>query len=286
MNISITGSNVFLSGRDVVPYAVSPWGPTTLATWGMGSGSEQRIVKEAYGELLALQASPAYSGRHAMQKAYADITQRAIVNSEIIQTLLDQPTSIPDAPEENRLARELNMTARLIEYAQSTLNHQRQVFLVAAGGYDNHDGLVDEGGELGPHTIRMAELNEAIMYFWNALDIINMRDQVTAFTASDFGRTYVSNGDGSDHGWSAPHFVIGGSQVNGGNLYGGFPDLTIDGPHDTGHGRYIPAHSVDEYAFEMAKWIGVPLSEMATVFPNLDRFVDIQNPSTHLGILT
>jgi uncharacterized protein (DUF1501 family) len=113
-----------------------------------------------------------------------------------------------------------------------------------------------------------------------------MRDQVTTFTASEFGRTYQSNGNGSDHGWGSDHVVMGGAQVGGGKLYGTYPDLTIDGPEDTGHGRYIPSTSVDAYAFEMAKWMGVPLSEMPTVFPNVTRFLDIADPSTHLGILT
>lgn len=30
-----------------------------------------------------------------------------------------------------------------------------------------------------------------------------MENNVTLFTASDFGRTLTSNGDGSDHGWGA-----------------------------------------------------------------------------------
>jgi uncharacterized protein (DUF1501 family) len=221
-----------------------------------------------------------------MQKAFADITQRAIVNSEIVDTMLDKPTAIQtETPADNWLASQLYMTARLIEYAQSDLQHQRQIFLVVAGGYDNHDGLVADESGPGPHAILLNEFDAAMTFFWAALDEIGMRENVTTFTASDFGRTYVSNGNGSDHGWGAHHFILGGDHVSGGNLFGAFPDLTIDGDVDTGHGRYIPAHSVDEYGFEMARWLGVPLSEMSTVFPNLGRFLDIYNPSTHLGIL-
>jgi hypothetical protein len=42
---------------------------------------------------------------------------------------------------------------------------------------------------------------------------------------------------------------------------------------------------VDEYAFELAKWMGVPLSEMGLVFPNLGRFLDPMNAGTHLGFM-
>jgi uncharacterized protein (DUF1501 family) len=177
------------------------------------------------------------------------------------------------------------MVARLVEYAQTDLLHQRQIFFVAAGGYDNHDGLVGAGSDPGPHATLLTELNDALAYFWDALGDLNMREKVTTFSASDFGRTYLSNGNGSDHAWGAPQLVLGGSHVLGGNLYGDFPDLTIDGPDDTGSGRYIPSNSVDEYSFELAKWIGVPLSEMPTVFPNLNRFLDVDNPATHLGFL-
>ena len=101
---------------------------------------------------------------------------------------------------------------------------------------------------------------------------------VTTFTASDFGRTYVSNGNGSDHGWASQSFCHERSTRRVGRLHGHFPNLTIDGPEDTGQGRYIPTNSVDEYAFEMARWLGVPLSEMRTVFPNIGRLPRREQP--------
>jgi uncharacterized protein (DUF1501 family) len=221
-----------------------------------------------------------------MQKAYADITERAIVSSEIVDTLLDKTTVVPAPPADNWLASQLQMVARLIEYGESDLQHNRQIYFVAMGGFDNHDGLVGNGTDPGPHAVNLTEVNDALKYFWDTLGVLNMRDAGTTFTASDFGRTYVSNGNGSDHGWGADHFVMGGSQVTGGNMYGTFPDLSIDGADDTGHGRYIPTTSVDEYSFELARWLGVPLSEMHMIFPNLSRFLDISDPATHLGILT
>ncbi len=281
MGISLAGTSLFLAGRNVTPYVVSPAGPKLLRTTGLGDANEQAVARQAYADLLALQQNPAYAARHAMQRAYADITGRAVVSAETVQSLLQQPTAIATpAPAGNGLAAQLHMVARLIEHGSTTLHHQRQVFFVALGGFDNHDGLLD-----GQHEGLLTQLDGALGHFWDALGEINMRDRVTTHTASDFGRTYVSNGNGSDHGWSSEHFVMGGSQVRGGRLYGAYPDLTINGEQDTGSGRYIPSHSVDEYAFEMAKWMGVRVSEVGLVFPNVTRFLDPSDPGTHLGFM-
>ena len=48
---------------------------------------------------------------------------------------------------------------------------------------------------------------------------LGVANQVTTFTASDFGRTLVGNGNGSDHGWGSMHFVLGGA-VRGGRYFG------------------------------------------------------------------
>ena len=40
---------------------------------------------------------------------------------------------------------------------------------------------------------------------------LNCADLVTSFTASDFNRTFPSNGKGSDHAWGSHHLVMGGA---------------------------------------------------------------------------
>ncbi|MEZ5728944.1 MAG: DUF1501 domain-containing protein [Burkholderiaceae bacterium] len=56
-------------------------------------------------------------------------------------------------------------------------------------------------------------LARALEYFERLLanPAIGAAGDVTTFTASDFGRTGTSNGDGTDHGWGAHHFVVGGA---------------------------------------------------------------------------
>ena len=280
MNISLAGTNFFLQGNRVSPYATGPGGAAGLSTAGLANADDERdAIQAAHADLIALQRNPDYSARNEISKAYADIVDRSLTSGDAITELFDRPTALTLPVPGTGLAQQLAAVARLIERGQSDLNHNRQVFFVSIGGFDTHDGLI------GPHGNQLAQVNDALVYFWDALGQINMRNQVTTFTASDFGRTQVSNGDGSDHGWGGHHFILGGDQVDGGKLYGTYNDLTIDGSEDTGNGRYIPSTSVDAYSFELARWMGVPDSEMTTVFPNLTRFLDIADPSTHLGFM-
>ena len=64
------------------------------------------------------------------------------------------------------------------------------------------------------------------------------------------------------------------------SIYGRMPDWTINGPDDTGRGRWIPSTSVDEYSATMASWFGVSATNLPVVLPNIGRFA---NPN--LGFL-
>jgi len=108
--------------------------------------------------------------------------------------------------------------------------------------------------------------------FFDEMAAQSNQSNVTAFTVSDFGRTFAANvGNGSDHGWGNHQLVVGGA-VNGATLYGSLPSLVVNGPGDTGLGRWIPGVSVDQYSATLAKWFGVTSTDLNTVFPNLGHF--------------
>jgi len=133
------------------------------------------------------------------------------------------------------------------------------------GGFDHHDGL------LADQPVLLAQLSRAMKAFYDATVELGVADSVAAFTASDFGRTLSSNGDGSDHGWGAHHFVVGGA-VRGGRFYGTMPKLQNGGIDDAGWGQIIPTTSVDQYAATLARWFGVADTDLDLIFPNLGNF--------------
>jgi uncharacterized protein (DUF1501 family) len=105
-----------------------------------------------------------------------------------------------------------------------------------------------------------------------------MANSVTTFTASDFGRTFTSNGDGTDHGWGSHHLVMGGA-VKGGDLYGNFPQLgtadtrgVFSSPNQIGNGAMLPETSVDQYAATLGRWFGLSDAQLLELLPNLVNF--------------
>lgn len=107
--------------------------------------------------------------------------------------------------------------------------------------------------------------------FYKATQELGVANNVTSFTASDFGRTLSGNNDGSDHGWGSMHFMMGGA-VNGQSFYGTPPIVASDGPDDVGQGRLLPSTSVDQYAATLGKWMGASDSDLLTLLPNLHNF--------------
>ena len=117
-----------------------------------------------------------------------------------------------------------------------------------------------------------------------ALTEMGILDGVTTFTISDFGRTLTSNGRGSDHGWGGHNLVMGGA-VNGGQIYGQYPDLTPGTDLDLGRGRFLPTTSIDEFYAELALWFGVSSSDLDQVLPNIGRFYAPTSSPPPLGFL-
>lgn len=263
--ISAAGNAVFVSGRNTLQYQISTDGAikvSALQTSPYGLDS----VRDALAALVT------QSSTQVLENEYAVVTRRSIqleggVNAALAGVTLN---TVFDAT--NPLASQMQIVARLIG-ARNTLGVNRQVFFVSLGGFDHHNFLMQN------HPGLMAQVNGAMSAFYQATVELGVANNVTTFTASDFGRTLSSNSDGSDHGWGGHHFVMGGS-VNGGSFYGIAPHVSVDTDGQVGQGRLLPSTSVDQFAATLALWFGVSASELPGILPNIGNF-----PSGNPGFL-
>lgn len=266
--MSATGNAVFLSGQRALSYQISNNG--AIAVNGVKSGLYgSRAAGDALRALLTQQHS------HVLAADHTAIAKRSIEAEAFVTAALNPinlATSFTPASGSNSLASQLRVVARVIA-ARATMGVRRQVFMVSMGGFDTHDFQPTK------HPQLMAQLDFALDAFYRATIEMGVADKVTTFTASDFGRTLASNGDGSDHGWGAHHLVLGGA-VGGGRFYGIAPTIALNTPDQVGSGRLLPTISVDQHMATMGRWFGVADSEMATIAPNIGRFA-----SSDLGFL-
>ena len=255
--VNVSGNAVFLSGNSAVQYQVSPSGPVAL----------NAVKNPLFGSAAcstALRALVTAPSSHLFESEYARVMSRSLTAGDALGTALAGGPSINTVfPTGNSLADQLKLVARMISTA-SDVGAKRQVFFVSMGGFDNHDGLATI------HPGLLTSVANAMQAFYSATVELGVANQVTSFTASDFGRTLTAN-DGSDHGWGSMHFMLGGA-VNGGRFYGSAPVVANDGPDDVGQGRLLPSTSVDQYAATLGKWFGISDADLLTVLPNLSNW--------------
>ena len=259
-NASLFGSNLLQSADETVAYVMGPGGPVNFVGFSNDPNEPGFLQREAFRRIVEAEYGSVY------ERAFADVQRRAIDAVDDINAALNDPSLAPitTAFPASQLGTQLETVARLVN-ARDLLGMNRQVFFVATGGFDSHDNQnQDQPGLLGG-------VSDAMTAFYEAMVELNVSDQVTQFTQSDFGRTLTSNGDGTDHAWGGNQIVIGDA-VLGQRLYGSYPLLEIDGDEDVGGGRFIPSTSADQYAATLAKWWGIDDADLGVVAPNLGNF--------------
>ncbi len=258
MNISLNSLNVFQTGRRVLPYVVGVDGAVHPAFYN-GSGVGNGILTKITDRLLEGSYSNLFEGAYAQAHLDAiDLSQEYASATQGIRLR----TTFPGTD----LGTQLREVARAIA-ARGALGHRRQIFFVSWGGWDHHSEV------LRAQAAMLPQLSQAMNAFYRATVELGVDRDVLTFTASDFGRTLSSNGNGSDHAWGGNQIVMGGSVI-GGQLYGRYPETLRAGSDlDVGRGRLIPTTSVDEYNAEMALWFGVRNDrDLEEILPNIRNF--------------
>ncbi|MCI1193082.1 DUF1501 domain-containing protein [Calidifontimicrobium sp. SYSU G02091] len=304
-SVSASGNSVWLAGQQIQQYQVGSNGAIRLGTDANGRVFGSAVV----GHALAQVAGSA-RGTHLFEIDMAAVAQRSMAAEAMLRTALkpasdplfgtppasgnysassdpklQYPNPLSGTSSFNALAQQLQTVARMIDAGMAgAIGVRRQVFFVSMGGFDTHDQ------QNRNHADLMARLAHGLRYFDDTLGAMGARHNVTTFTATDFGRTFTSNGDGTDHGWGSHQFVMGGA-VRGGDIYGRFPQIGVknannnrfdSSPDQLDNGSLLPEISVDQFAATLARWMGVSDADALTIFPNLGNF----NPSVrNLGFM-
>lgn len=263
--ISVAGNAVMMTGREALQYQVSSRGVTQLRTDTFRYDPADAGIRE----IMELQQPGMFpSSYSAISKRALDSADELAAAVAAAEERYDFDARFDLESDNNDLVRassQLKMVGKLIAAGRDTLGLKRQVFFVAMGGFDNHSGLSTR------HPSLLAGLNGSLAEFHRLTHDLGAADNVTTFTASDFGRTLTSNGDGSDHGWGGHHIVMGGS-VRGKRVFGDVPVIGDDGPDDVGRGRLLPSTAVDQYAATFASWMGAGSSELDAIVPNVGNY--------------
>ena len=245
MNITLSGDNNFQRGNLILLYSVKNTGVNLVEAF-----SEENPADFSASRAKLYRSFLNWNRSHLLHKYYSDIQLNAWSIAQYVSDVLKSQPQLNFPLMKNfslqGLGQSLAMATKLIA-ANEAFQVKRQIFYVNFGPFDTHRNQLSNQAKL------LAELNQGLSEFYETLKALGLADQVTTFTTSEFGRTLTMNGaDGTDHGWTSHHFVMGGA-VKGQQIFGDMPQLEIGNDDDLGEGRSIPRLSFDQYAATLSE---------------------------------
>ena len=178
----------------------------------------------------------------------------AIASSDILQTVGNGYVAMGAYPQ-NSLGAGLELIAQIINADLGA-----RILYVTYGGIDNH------AGEDVDHDPLLTDVSSSIKAFFDDLDGHDKAHDVLLMTWSEFGRRAQDNAsNGTDHGTSAPHFVVGDAVVSG--VHGNPPDLA----HLDDNGNLaIESDFRSYYGTILSDWLGADSAAiLGAGWPNL-----------------
>lgn len=265
-SVSAAGRRIFLTGEQTQAFQVDSSGGLNVTHLDSDNVLGSSVFAENYNEILI-------DGRRRNRRSEtlslfgrdtADIMRSAINDNALLTRELargrDARVNFPNSD----LGQQLEIVSRMIS-RRARLGAGRQVFFVELSGFDTHRNQADTLPAL------QQDLADSVRAFYDSTVDLGVAENVTTFTASDFGRTLQVSGSGTDHGWGNHHMVIGGA-VRGGQILGDVPPPILGHAFDQGRGRMIPQVSVDQYAAALGRWYGLGGRQIRQALPGIVNF--------------
>ena len=258
--VSMAGVGPFLTGNVASPYQVSLMGSAGIDVL---QGQDA-----AFGDFLASAEdrfrAVGFGGSNILERDMAELFRTGIDTNNVFDAArggaVPLATEFPESP----LGSQLRAVAETISI-RGALSASRQIFFVGTGGFDTHSNQAFDLPGL------MTQIDGAMSAFDAAMTELGVLQDVTSFTASEFGRTLAVNGDGTDHGWGGHHIVMGGA-VRGRHIFGNVPEARLGHEFDGGGGRLVPSLAVEQLADPLGRWWGLSGDEIGQALPNLSNF--------------
>jgi uncharacterized protein (DUF1501 family) len=255
--IALVGNSVFLNGDLVSPYRIGVDGVPSIRLIDLAGDVLGPTLRDHF-------ASAGSNRNNLFERDFINISQVSLDANDTLDSALQNGSPLSTMFPESDLGAQLRTVAQTIA-VRETLGVARQVFFVGLHGFDTHSAQATNLPAL------QQDLGDSIAAFYTATEELGIANEVTTFTAADFGRTLTVNGDGTDHGWGGHHFVVGGA-VNGGDIYGDIPISQLGHGQDAGNGRLIPSASVEQFAAPLGSWFGLNEDELNAALPGLANY--------------
>ena len=258
--VSVGGNALFATGSQTNPATVTPGQVLGLQGFSTSAASQARMA--------ALQNLLSFDNGLTLVQASNAIGSNGLSQAAVLNKALGGGAAMKTVFPNTSLGNQMAQIAKIIN-VRGELGVNRQIFFAYLGGFDTHDL------ELNDQGTGLAQVSQALSAFYDSTVEMGVNQNVVTFTESDFSRTLQPSGGatlGTDHAWGSHHIIMGDA-VKGGDVYGTFPTLVLQGPDDANNrGVWIPTTSIDQYGATLATWFGVDPSQLATVFPNLANF--------------
>jgi len=310
--ISISGQARFLvgeqfdSGAPISPYRLS----TSVSSPAVAIGNYNAVTTSNFENVRrqALNTLLSQTYPQAFSNEMGDIMDRSLILGSSLNSLIGTGGAYNAIPgggvfPTSGVGPQLAQVVRMINASKNStvVAANRQVFYVNVGGFDTHDNQVNSLANL------LFNVSQSVSAFYRAMVAAGLHNDVLLFSASEFGRTINSNGNGTDHGWGGVQFIVGGGRgvnnaisgdlgggpllgrnpetASGSGVYGRYPRIVLNATDSAAipdaekgesfsRGQFIPTTSTEQSSATLARWMGVDNANIPAIFANVDRYDD------------